>query len=108
MPIERATSNYRRELMNMFSLSKESENSLKRGILKLVENFLKDYLKPKQRITGLMTPKQLKEELEIDYNTLKRWERAGLKRFTPPIEDTRKVFYRIDDILIFLGADKES
>lgn len=31
----------------MFSLSKESENSLKRGILKLVENFLKDYLKPK-------------------------------------------------------------
>ncbi|MFS9186141.1 XRE family transcriptional regulator [Streptococcus infantis] len=92
----------------MFSLSKESENSLKRGILKLVENFLKDYLKPKQRITGLMTPKQLKEELEIDYNTLKRWERAGLKRFTPPIEDTRKVFYKIDDILIFLGADKES
>lgn len=92
----------------MFSLSKESENSLKRGILKLVENFLKDYLKPKQRIIGLMTPKQLKEELEIDYNTLKRWERAGLKRFTPPIEDTRKVFYRIDDILIFLGADKES
>lgn len=92
----------------MFSLSKESENSLKRGILKLVENFLKDYLKPKQRITGLMTPKQLKEELEIDYNTLKRWGRAGLKRFTPPIEDTRKVFYRIDDILIFLGADKES
>ena len=92
----------------MFSLSKESENSLKRGILKLVENFLKDYLKPKQRITGLMTPKQLKEELEIDYNTLKRWELAGLKRFTPPIEDTRKVFYRIDDILIFLGADKES
>lgn len=92
----------------MFSLSKESENSLKRGILKLVENFLKDYLKPKQRITGLMTPKQLKEELEIDYNTLKRWERAGLKRFAPPIEDTRKVFYIIDDILIFLGADKES
>lgn len=92
--------------MDMFSLSKESENSLKRGILKLVENFLKDYLKPKQRITGLMTPKQLKEELEIDYNTLKRWERAGLKRFTPPIEDTRKVFYRIDDILIFLGAER--
>ena len=90
----------------MFSLSKESENSLKRGILKLVENFLKDYLKPEQRITGLMTPKQLKEELEIDYNTLKRWERAGLKRFTPPIEDTRKVFYRIDDILIFLGAER--
>mgnify|MGYP000916442306 FL=1 len=90
----------------MFSLSKESESSLKRGILKLIGSFLKDYLKPKQRITGLITPKQLKEELEIDYNTLKRWERAGLKRFTPPIEDTRKVFYKIDDILIFLGAER--
>ena len=90
----------------MFSLSKESENSLKCGILKLIEGFLKDYLKPKQRITGLMTPKQLKEELDIDHNTLKRWERAGLKRCTPPIEDTRKIFYKIEDILIFLGAEK--
>jgi len=72
----------------------------------IVLQYLKDYLKPKQRITGLMTSKQLKEELEIDYNTLKRWERAGLKRCTPPIEDTRKVFYRIDDILIFLGAER--
>lgn len=90
----------------MFSLSKESENSLKRGILKLIGGFLKDYLKPKPRITGLATSKQLKEELDIDYNTLKRWERAGLKRCTPPIEGTRKVFYKIEDILIFLGADK--
>lgn len=90
----------------MFSLSKESENSLKRGILKLIDSFLKDYMQPKQCITGLMTPKQLKEELDIDHNTLKRWERAGLKRFTPPIEDTRKIFYKIEDILIFLGAEK--
>ena len=89
----------------MFSLSKESENSLKRGILKLVEGFLKDSLKPKPRLTGLMTPTQLKEELDIDYKTLKRWERAGLRRYSPPIEDTRKVFYKIEDILVFLGAD---
>lgn len=90
----------------MFSLSKESENSLKRGILSLISGFLKEYLKPKPRITGLITPRQLQEELDIDYNTLKRWERAGLRRYMPPIEDTRKIFYKIEDILVFLGADK--
>ena len=37
-----------------------------------------------------------KNELDVDYSTLKRWERAGLRRYSPPIED----------ILIFLGADK--
>lgn len=89
----------------MFSLSKESENSLKRGVLKLIDSFLKDYLKPKPRFTGLMTPKQLKEELDVDYKTLQRWERAGLQRYSPPIEDTRKVFYKVSDILIFLGVD---
>lgn len=92
--------------MNLFSLSKESENSLKRGILKLIDGFLKEYLKPKPRITGLMTPTQIKNELDVDYSTLKRWESAGLRRYSPPIEDTRKIFYKIEDILIFLGADK--
>ncbi|CYV18087.1 XRE family transcriptional regulator [Streptococcus suis] len=90
----------------MFSLSKESESSLKHGILRLIDGFLKDHLKPKPRITGLITPRQLQEELDIDYNTLKRWERAGLRRYMPPIEDTRKIFYKIEDILVFLGADK--
>ncbi|MGF0111891.1 XRE family transcriptional regulator [Streptococcus sp. SGI.013] len=89
----------------MFSLSKESENSLKRGVLKLLSSFLKEYQKPKPRITGLITPKQIKDELDVDYKTLQRWERAGLQRYSPPIEDTRKVFYKIDDILIFLGVD---
>ncbi|MGC4387930.1 XRE family transcriptional regulator, partial [Streptococcus suis] len=46
------------------------------------------------------------EELDVDYKTLQRWERAGLRRYSPPIEDTRKVFYKIEDILIFLGAEK--
>lgn len=47
-------------------------------------------------MTGLTTPTQIKNELDVDYSTLKRWERAGLRRYSPPIED----------ILIFLGADK--
>lgn len=89
----------------MFSLSKESENSLKTAILKLIEGFLKSYTKPKSRQLGLMTARQVEEELDIKYKTLQRWEKAGLKRYQPPIEDSRKVFYKISDVLIFLGVD---
>ncbi|MDG3142558.1 hypothetical protein MKL29_06825 [Streptococcus suis] len=89
----------------MFSLSKESENSLKKSILKLIKNFLSSYSKPQPRQLGLMTPKQIEEELEVKASTLKRWEHAGLKRYQPPLENTKKVFYKVDDILEFLGVD---
>lgn len=90
----------------MFSLSRESENDLKTGMLKIVENFLKDYQKPKPKMLGLITQDELLTELNIKYGTVKRWEQAGLKRYMPPIEGTRTVFYKIDDILIFLGVEK--
>ena len=89
----------------MFSLSKESENRLNQGILKLVADFLKVSKKPTPIQLGLMTPRQIKEELGITARTLQRWERAGLRRYQPPVEDTRKVFYRVSDILIFLGVE---
>lgn len=63
----------------MFSLSRESENSLKRGILKLIQDFLQSYFKPKPRILGLITQDELQTELNIKYGTVKRWEQAGLK-----------------------------
>lgn len=44
------------------------------------------------------------DELGLKYNTLRRWEEAGLKRYQPPMEDTRKVYYRVSDILAFLGV----
>ncbi|VTY27875.1 Uncharacterised protein [Streptococcus parasanguinis] len=53
-----------------------------------------------------MTAKQLKDELNVTDNTLKRWEENGLKRYQPPLEDTRKVYYKVSDILIFLGVEK--
>ena len=89
----------------MFSLSRESENDLKTGMLKIVEDFLKDYQQPKPRTLGLITQDELQTELNIKYGTVKRWEQAGLKRYLPPIEGTRTVFYKIDDVLLFLGAD---
>lgn len=90
----------------MFSLSRESENDLKTGMLKIVEDFLKDYQQPKPKILGLITQDELLTDLSVSFNTLQRWEQAGLKRYIPPIEGTRTVFYKIDDILIFLGVEK--
>lgn len=88
----------------MFSLSKESEHDLTHGILEVVERYLeaRDRLKP--RLTGLISAQQVMDELGVGYNTLRRWEEAGLKRYQPPVEDTRKVYYRVSDILAFLGV----
>ena len=68
--------------------------------------FLKSQDKVFQKSLGLMTAKQLKVELDIKDKTLKRFEEKGLKRYQPPLEDTRKAYYKVSDVLIFLGADK--
>lgn len=90
----------------MFSLSKESEQELSQGVLTLIDTFLKSQDKVSQNSLGLMTAKQLKDELDIKDKTLKRFEAKGLKRYQPPLEDTRKAYYKVSDVLIFLGADK--
>lgn len=89
----------------MFSLSKESEQELAHGVLDLVENYLgaRDTIKP--RLTGLISAQVAMEELDIKYKTLQKWENAGLRRYRPPLEDTRKVYYKVSDILSFLGVE---
>ena len=89
----------------MFSLSKESENELTHGVLELVENYLeaRDTVKP--RLTGLISAQEAMDELDIKYKTLQKWEDAGLRRYHPPLEDTRKIYYRISDLLKFLGVE---
>ncbi|WP_105155924.1 transcriptional regulator, partial [Streptococcus suis] len=82
----------------MFSLSKESEQDLTHSLLDIVGKYLEGREKVKPRILGLMTAEQLKDELDIEYKTLQRWEKHGLKRYQPPLEDTRKIFYRVSDI----------
>lgn len=89
----------------MFSLSKESEQELAHGVLGLVENYLgaRDTIKP--RLTGLISAQVAMEELDIKYKTLQKWENAGLRRYQPPLEDTRKVYYKVSDILNFFGVE---
>lgn len=90
----------------MFSLSKESEQDLTHGVLELVGHYLEAREQPQPRLLGLITAQQVQDELGIKYKTLKRWEDNGLRRYQPPLEDTRKVFYRVSDLLIFLGVEK--
>ncbi|HEM4335348.1 TPA: XRE family transcriptional regulator [Streptococcus suis] len=87
-------------------LTAQSETDLKTGILELIENYLVAREKVKPRTLGLITAQQVKDELGIKDKTLKRWEDNGLRRYQPPLEDTRKIFYRVSDILIFLGVEK--
>lgn len=89
----------------MFSLSRESEQDLAHGILEVVERYLeaRDRLKP--RLTGLISAQEVMDELDIKYMTLQKWEKAGLRRYQPPLEDTRKVYYKITDIWKFLGVE---
>lgn len=91
-------------MMNL--LSREAETELVTGTLKRVDRYLeaKEQLKP--RILGLITASELQDELGIKYKTLQRWEQVGLRRYQPPLEDTRKVFYKISDILMFLGVNQ--
>ena len=89
----------------MFSLSKESENDLTNRISTVVEKYLAVRERLKPRLTGLMSAQEAMDELDIKYKTLQKWESAGLRRYQPPLEDTRKVYYKVTDILKFLGVE---
>ena len=89
----------------MFSLSRESEQDLAHGILEVVERYLKARDTVKPRLTGLISAQEVMDELDIKYKTLQKWEDAGLRRYQPPLEDTRKLYYKISDIWKFLGVE---
>ena len=63
----------------------------------------RDTVKP--RLTGLISAQEAMDELDIKYMTLQKWEKAGLRRYQPPLEDTRKIYYRISDLMKFLGVE---
>ena len=55
-----------------------------------------------QKHLSILTQKELLSTLKISPNTLKSWEKTGLKRLEPPIEGTRTVYYRMEDVLTYL------
>lgn len=56
--------------------------------------------KPKN--SNIVSQKELLSILQISPNTLKSWEKTGLKRLEPPIEGTRTVYYKMEDVLNYL------
>lgn len=55
-----------------------------------------------QKHVSILTQKELLSILKISPNTLKSWEKTGLKRLEPPIEGTRTVYYKVEDVLTYL------
>jgi hypothetical protein len=55
-----------------------------------------------QKKAGIVTQKELLSILRISPNTLRSWEKIGLKRLEPPIEGTRTVYYKMDDVINYL------
>ena len=51
---------------------------------------------------AIVTQKELLNILQISPNTLKSWERTGLNRLEPPIEGTRTVYYKMEDVIKYL------
>ncbi|CAD0125051.1 conserved protein of unknown function [Streptococcus thermophilus] len=80
--------------MNELRLSKIEE--LLNVLIQILQNLTSNNSKP------LLTQKELLSLLNISPNTLKSWELRGLPRLEPPIEGTRTVFYKLDDVIKFL------
>ena len=52
----------------------------------------------------LITREELKEALGVSGETLRNWEKIGLKKLQSPTERSRKVYYRPSDIYLFLSV----
>jgi phage protein len=55
-----------------------------------------------QKHVSILTQKELLSIFKISPNTLKSWEKTGLNRLEPPIEGTRTVYYKMEDVLTYL------
>lgn len=56
----------------------------------------------KQKSSNIVTQKELLSILQISPNTLKSWEKTGLRRLEPPKEGTRTVYYKMEDVIKYL------
>lgn len=93
--------------MNQITLfTREWLQEFKRDLLATVGRFLELQTKPQPRLTGLITRQQAMAELGIKKaQTFREWEKLGLRTYHPPMEDTRTIFYKVSDLLEFLGAE---
>ena len=74
--------------MEINLLSNETEQALIGGILTKVGTYLERY-ESLENPLGIISQREATEHLEVSYPTLRCWEARGLKRYTPPIADTK-------------------
>ena len=91
--------------MNIFDKEfiKTLARDIARPILEVIQDFIKQEDDKKHSQIGLIPQSIVLKELDIDWGTLDKWEDVGLKRYEPPIENTRKVYYDRDEIRKFLS-----
>lgn len=70
-------------------------------LLTCLVSLMQNHYEKQQNLT-IVTQKELLAILQISPNTLKSWENVGLKRLEPPIEGTRTVYYKMDDVIKYL------
>lgn len=70
-------------------------------LLTCLVSLMQNHYEKQQNLT-IVTQKELLAILQISPNTLKSWENMGLKRLEPPIEGTRTVYYKMDDVINYL------
>ena len=85
----------------------ETLERIESGVLERIDRYLRDRQEQRPRVTGLISQTSLRDELDISYTTILRWEKAGLRRYIPPLEDTRTAFYKVADVLKFLGVEDD-
>ena len=76
----------------------EQIEQLLQTLIKLIQ------IKEQSRPLEIIQQRELLTQLNISPNTLKAWEKKGLKRLEPPIERTRTIFYLLDDVINFLQS----
>lgn len=70
-------------------------------LLTCLVSLMQNHYEKQQNLT-IVTQKELLAILQISPNTLKSWENMGLKCLEPPIEGTRTVYYKMDDVINYL------
>lgn len=85
-------------------LSREAELEL----LETIDSHLKKRCELEKELLerlDLIPTAEVEEKLQVSSTTLRRWENNGLKRYQPPFENSKKVYYRASDLYKFLTVD---
>ena len=75
------------------------------GLLERVDKLANKKLELERQLqnkTGLISAKELKNELDISGTTLNNWIKQGLEVYQSPFESSKKQYFRVSDVIKFL------